>query len=186
MRRSCVGAVERAVFLVDARVERTGRGRAADDGIGDLDGGAAEEFDAVRDGAEHAIENLSDGARVTGEIEDERLSSGDAELAGEGAGENVAEGDGAHQLAEAGEDAVRDGECGIGSDIARGGTGAAGGEDEAAAFVVDEGAERGLNQLLFVGNEPGDRLPGGGESCIEPLMDSGAATVFVLAAAGAV
>jgi hypothetical protein len=94
--------------------------------------------------------------------------------------------DAPHLLAESRHLTVGDGERRLGRDVARRRAGAAGREDEVAADVVDELAQRRRDDRLLVGDEarfPVDRVQ---ERAREPVAQGRQSLVFVDAGGGAV
>jgi hypothetical protein len=71
-------------------------------------------------------------------------------------------------------------------DVARRRAGAAGGEDERTLLGIGQFDQRGLDQRLLVGNQPGDEFEPGWPAPRRTRLQGGQAPVFVDAAAGAV
>src|SRR6185436_12051496 len=94
---------------------------------------------------------------------------------------------GAHLLAEPGHDLVGDRERRLGRDVARRRAGAAGGEHQVAALLVDQLLQRRLDHALLVGDEARLVAPGGrADRADQPLLQRRDAFVLVHAGGGAV
>ena len=139
-----------------AKVEGFG-GRIADFGAEGLDHfvarlevGAADEVDAVGHGGEDARDiglpsasfRPSSVSRIDfgwpGQVEDQRAAADHGDLARQDRGRHELQADAAHLLAEARHLAIGHGERGLGRHVARRRAGAAGGDHEVAALLVDE------------------------------------------------
>ena len=125
-----------------------------------LDVRPADQVDAVGHGGEDArnlrqpLQRLADRFRLSGQIDDQRALADHRHLAGEDRGGHELQADGAHLLAEAGHHLVGDRERRLGRDVARRGSGAAGGEHQVAAALVHQLLQRPLDHRLLVGDEP--------------------------------
>ena len=75
------------------------------------------------------------------------------DLARQDGGGHEFQADPAHLLAEAGHELVGDGERGLGRDVARGRAGAAGGEHQMAAGLIDQLDQGRLDHRLLVRNQ---------------------------------
>src|SRR6266545_2812482 len=78
----------------------------------------ADEIEAVRHCGKHAIERFLDRLGLTGKVEDQRATAGDAYLPRKNGGRHVPQADLAHLLAESRQQLVRDRERGLGRDVA--------------------------------------------------------------------
>ena len=147
----------------------------------------SDQVKAVGDGGENAVQGFGDGFGLSGEVDNEGVVSDDGDLSGEDGGGDEAQGDASHLFAEAGHFAgVVQGEDGFGGDIARGGSGSAGGEDEVALALVEESEEGASDVGEVVGDDFGVFGPGGLEGAVEPFAHGGKRAVGVDAGVRAV
>ena len=107
--------------------------------------GPADQVDAIGNRRKHAVERFLDRLGLTGKIEDQRVAAHDADLPRQDRRGHVLQAHLPHLLAEAGQHLVRDGERGLGRDVARCRTRAAGREHQTAAGGVDQFDERALD-----------------------------------------
>jgi hypothetical protein len=86
----------------------------------------ADQVEAVGYGGEDAVQGFLDGFGLAGQVEDQAVSTHDANLAREDGGGDVFQADRAHLFAEARQHFVGNGEGGFRGDVARVGAGAPG------------------------------------------------------------
>jgi hypothetical protein len=149
---------------------------------GGVVGAAGEQIEGVRQDGENRGEGGDGTGGAAGEVDDQGRAEGDADAAAERGERGLGQAGGAHALGEALDDAVGDEAGGLGSDVAGGEAGTAGGEDEIGALGV---AAQGCGDLgEFVGQDLCDR--GGKTGLLEQTDDGGAGAIGHLAARAAV
>ena len=131
------------------------------------------------DGGHEQRQALGDGTRPAGEVHDERTPAD----ARRGAGENrcfhflvILH---PHDFPETGQFLFQHGVGRLRGDVARRGTGAAGGEDEGAVLLVRETAQGGLQHRAIVGQEHASPFQGLGKMTGREALDLRAASVSI-------
>ncbi len=132
------------------------------------------------------FERFRDRLRLTGQVDDQRLAADHRHLPRQDRRRHEAQRDLAHLFAEAGHFLVGHGQRGLGRHVARRRAGAAGGEHEVAAGVVDQFAQRRADLRGLVGDQPRLPLHRVAQRALQPVAQRGQPLVFVDAARGAV
>ena len=144
------------------------------------------QINTIRHGSPYFIDGFPDGFWSAWEVEEQRFPAQSAHLSGENGRRYEGEGNASHLFAEPGHHPVANRFGGFRRNVSWCGASAAGGDDNMAAFLVNEFDESGFNGMAFIRHTPIEGRPRALDGLLEEPEDGGPSFVGIFSLAGSV